>query len=73
MYIQIICIFALLFSITHQNTFKIMHKGKKKSSLLSKVIKAVVTVAMAAFGAHLTNTDKVIFDAVSDVVIEVLQ
>ena len=59
-----------MFSITNQNTFKIMVRGKKKSSLLSKIIKAVVAIAFAAFGAHLSDIDKVIVDTVSDVVIE---
>lgn len=49
---------------------QIMESKKRKSGIWSKVIKAIVAIAIAAIGVYSTDTGKVIADAVSDVAIE---
>ena len=46
---------------------------KQKKGIWSKVIKAVIVVALAVLGVHSSDTGSLIVDAVSDVAIEVLQ
>ena len=68
--IDFIVIFAPCFNMSNQFIPHIMVRRRQKADIWSKVIKAIVAIAIAALSVHSTDTGKVIIDAVSDVAIE---